>query len=322
MQVANIATIAALAKNSALQTKKSIAEALAAAGLRKNRADEVLAFRTHIFAQRKARQAAHPGSGRPVINAVKRGTPLKRYTAQLTSSVRELLRDVYRMAAHGTLTVGVTRDPAAVGVVQVESTSYDVYGGAFKNRPCRIQDTHVTVPFSWVRRVQRARIDFADGMFTLDAARIESEGCDLYAATWIEQGRGTSLHTRRGYIARQGGLTFHAATARDAVTGLARKARARSLEMAVSGPSENLAELIAAHASMRVTLADARAVGACEYGIRSWCNTVGLDYAAGVATLAEIFAAYLREPRAEARSVMLRVLKRSRALAAVAAVAA
>lgn len=320
MQVANIATIAALAKNSALQTKKSIAEALAAAGLRKNRADEVLAFRAHIFAQRKARQAAHPGSGRPVVNAVKSGTPFERYTALLAAHVSKLvLRAGYRLATHGDLAVRVTRDPAAVGVVQAETASYDVYGGAFKNRPCRIQDTFVTVPFSWVRRVQRAGIAFADGMFTLDAARLESEGCDLFAAVWIEQGRGTALRTRRGFIARQDDLTFHASTARDAVAGLARKARARSLEMAVSGPSENLADLIAAHASMRVTLADARAVGACDYGIRSWCNSVGLDYAAGVATLGEIFAAYRTEPRAEARSVMLRVLKRSRALAAVAA---
>lgn len=319
MQVANIATIAALAKNSALQTKKSIAEALAAAGLRKSRADEVLAFRAHIYAQRKARQAAHPGSGRPVVNAVKSGTPLERYTALLAARVRKMIIGHYRLATHGDRAVRVTRDPAAVGVVQAETVSYDVYRGTFKNRPCRIQDTFVTVPFSWVRRVQRAGIAFADGMFTLDAARIESEGCDLFAAVWIEQGRGTTLNTRRGYIARQDGLTFHASTARDAVAGLARKARARSLEMAVSGPSENLADLIAAHASMRVTLADARAVGACEYGIRSWCNSVGLDYAAGVATLGEIFAAYRTEPRAEARSVMLRVLKRSRALAAVAA---
>lgn len=318
MQVANIATIAALAKNSALQSKKSIAEALAAAGLRKSRADEVLAFRAHIYAQRKARQAAHPGSGRPVVNAVKPGAPLERYTALLAARVRKMIIGHYRLAMHGDLAVRVTRDPAAVGVVQAETTSYEVYRGAHKNRPCRIQDTFVTVPFSWVRRVQRAGIDFADGMFTLDAARIESEGCDLFAAVWIEQGRGTALNTRRGYIARQDGLTFHASTARDAVAGLARKARARSL-VAVSGPSENLADIIAAHASMRVTLADARAVGACEYGIRSWCNSVGLDYSAGVATLGEVFAAYRTEPRAEARSVMLRVLKRSRALAAVAA---
>ena len=65
MQVANIATIAALAKNSALQTKKSIAEALGAAGLRKNRADEVLAFRAHIYAQRKVARRPTPALATP-----------------------------------------------------------------------------------------------------------------------------------------------------------------------------------------------------------------------------------------------------------------
>jgi hypothetical protein len=63
-----------------------------------------------------------------------------------------------------------------------------------------------------------------------------------------------------------------------------------------------------------VHVQDARAVGACEYGIRSWCYATGLQaaYAAGCATLRQVWDAYQAQPRAEARATILAVLKRVR----------
>ncbi len=69
------------------------------------------------------------------------------------------------------------------------------------------------------------------------------------------------------------------------------------------------------HAAAPVTLGDARAVGACEYGIKSWCNAVGIDYQAGRTTLGAVLSGYQREPRPEARATVIRVLRRQRTTA-------
>ena len=70
--------------------------------------------------------------------------------------------------------------------------------------------------------------------------------------------------------------------------------------------------LFRSFAGVSVSVADAAASGACDYGIRSWCAAVGLDYEAGSAQLSEVYAAYQRQPRAEAHAVILLVLRRQR----------
>lgn len=57
---------------------------------------------------------------------------------------------------------------------------------------------------------------------------------------------------------------------------------------------------------------DARAIGACEYGIRSWCARTGISYEAGQATVAEVYAAYQASPAPEARFAILHAARRAR----------
>ena len=52
------------------------------------------------------------------------------------------------------------------------------------------------------------------------------------------------------------------------------------------------------------TLADAKALGFCDYGIRSWCHRVGID-PDGQATIEQIIAGYKSAPVSEARQFIL-----------------
>jgi len=155
-------------------------------------------------------------------------------------------------------------------------------------------------------------------MMCLDAARIEGspEGVQLWAAVWIEQGRGYSVTARRGVIARQGLTSYHGADISAALAGLRRKIRATEWQATIStaGIDGILGRLSDADLDrMQVRVADARAEGACDYGIRSWCHATGLPYEAGAASLRQVWAAYQSQPRAEARAAILHALRRQRA---------
>jgi len=112
------------------------------------------------------------------------------------------------------------------------------------------------------------------------------------------------------------GVAYHGADARAAVQGLQRKLGARRLSAEgsalVAASTEQFRGAVAPHADVLVRVADARAIGACEYGIRSWCATVGIDYDAGAATLAQVLAGYERQPAPEARAAILHALRRAR----------
>lgn len=264
-----------------------------------------------VGAVQSRRPSSAAAAGVPVL--LPTGTPAHRLEVARCDAVRETYSHTYRTATHGTVCVELTDDPTKVGATQRESLDWNLYRGAQKGRPARVQDTTITVPADWRVRVQRRGLAVVDGMMTLDAAIVESTGCELFAATWLEQGRGTAVTQRRGYIARAGGQTYHGATADLAMTGLARKARAAAISAALA--SADLNTLVNDHRHMIVRISDARAIGACEYGIRSWCHAVGIDYAAGQASLEVVYAAYTREPRPEARATILRVLRRVRSLA-------
>lgn len=240
------------------------------------------------------------------------GTPSDRLQRVRREAISNTYGAVYRAAAHGEVDVHLTDDPAEVGIRQVESLDWDLYRGAHKGKPARVQDTHITAPAAWRTRVQRANLAVLDGMMTLDAAPLDAEGCELYAATWLIQGRGTTTTAARGYIARAGGATYHGATIDQAINGLTKKRRELQLVARLSN-TDALAEMASANGKAHVTLGDVRAVGACEYGTRSWCDAVGIDYEAGETTLGTVLQGYQREPRPEARAVIIRVLRRTRA---------
>lgn len=244
------------------------------------------------------------------------GSLSDRLQAARLRAVDGAYRASVRVGANDRVQVTLTTDPAAIGVHQVAGVDRTVYRGSFKGWACHYRTHTVTVPTDWRIRVQRRGLAELDGLMTIDAAPLEGapEGVDLYAAAWIEQGRGNACSVVRGYIARDAarGLSYHARTAADALAGLRRKVR--GADWMATLQTADLSTLIRGHESLPVRVTDARAIGACEYGIRSWCRAVSLPYEAGSAPLADVARAYATEPRPEARAAILHALRRARAL--------
>lgn len=241
---------------------------------------------------------------------------------------RELLatfRDTYRTpgVGHGDETILLTTDPAAVGVRQLQYNDWDLYS---KNTryPATVTDTTITAPTTWRTRVQRRSLAVVDGMMTLDAQPLDGapNGVEIYASVWIIQGRGYSVSLAKGVIARQGRTAYHGADPAKALTGLRRKLAAAEWKATMRTLNiEALMTRIPAEILDRITvsIADAKAAGACEYGIKSWCHAVGIDYDDGVTTLRRVWDGYRQRPATECRATILRVLRRNHALASVAA---
>ncbi len=263
------------------------------------------------------RQPTHGTPGKPVL--LPQGTledRLQRLTGKLLREVSPL-----RTGAAGgtTFVVTLTRDPQAVRYEVAVAVNRDTYKGAYKGWAAREDHHRVVVPHGWLVRVYKRGLAVVDGMLTLDAAPIDHapDGVRLYAAVWVEQGRGYEAHTRRGVIAMaDDGTAYHGADVGRAVRGLASKLDDRRLSgewvaMAAAG-IERFRAAVAPHADVLVRVADARAIGACEYGIRSWCHQVGLDYEAGAATLAQVLAGYELHSAPEARAAIIHALRRAR----------
>lgn len=267
-----------------------------------------------------ARSQARPAQHKVVVFA---GTPAQRLAAARRKAVMSAAYASLRFpsAGHGEEKVRLTVNPAKVGIQQAAVVTRDLYRGRYKGWSARVTDTTIAVPAQWRVRVLARGLADAGGMFTLDAQPVDCalEGAELFAAVWAEQGRGHEIRDVRGYIARRNGTEFHASTREAAIRGLLRKegasARAAVLEAALRLPLETLlGRILAADLdAIRVTVADARREGCCEFGIQSWCARTGLDYAAGAASLAEVVAAYRAVPVTEARRVILAVLASRRA---------
>lgn len=223
-------------------------------------------------------------------------------------------------AAGGTVyRVVLTRDPAAVRYRTEIHTNRDTYQGRYKGWVAREDHHSVTAPHGWLVRVHKRGLAEIDGLLTLDAAPLDHapQGIRLYAAVWAEQGRGYEVHTRRGVIAlADDGTAYHGRDLDQALRGLARKLTGRRLSAewaALAAASiDRFRAAVAPHADLQVRVSDARAIGACEYGIRQWCAQVGLDYEAGAATLAEVLAGYERHSAPEARAAIIHALRRAR----------
>lgn len=194
----------------------------------------------------------------------------------------------------------------------------DTYRGSFKGWSATEDHHRIWVPRDWAARVLAHGLADLDGMMTLDAHRLMSpEGITLYAATWAAQSRGYSVTTHRGFIAISGGLSFHADSAEHAVAGIRRKVTAagRPPRQLVSPLDTDIDAFVRRYQRYDVTvnLDDARESGSCEYGIRSWCEAVGLDYEDGEAPLADILTAFQARPQVEVRRAILHAIRRQQA---------
>jgi len=255
--------------------------------------------------QRRPRQA-------PVL--IPAGTPAERLAAARIRTVKAAAKSAVRIGVNDTIAVRLTDDPAAIGWTQSACTDYTTYRGKFKNWACNSWANTLTVPTTWRVRVARRGLAQIGGMVTLDAAPLDGApaGVDLFAASWLVQGRGNKCTLAHGAIARAGIESYHGDTPELALRGLRRKIRAAqwSAHLALA----DLAGLVAEHGTAIIRLSDAKAVGACDYGVRSWCAAVGLDYAAGQATIAQAYAGYLSRPQPEARAAILHALRRVRVI--------
>lgn len=331
-------------------TKVAAKAALKAAGLKQTLADALLTATAHLNALRisakTARTERHLGycpvdagarsfywrdrkgqrgngiasrkiDGKRGRNPVRlpAGTPNVRLAALRQAAVLATLGRLIDEHAHGEWVCKLTSDPAKVGI-----TSNQYYTGEKAGKwAIQATNTFVTVPADWRVRVQRKNLAIVDGLMTLDASPLEASGCELFAATWARRTGAKNIAIDHGYIARAGAVSYHAATADQALTGLAKKTRELAFSARLN--AADLSALIARCPDARVSVGDAKAVGACVYGIRSWCAAVGLNVAydeatktlTGSATLAEVHTAYQREPRPEARAALLRTLRRQRA---------
>lgn len=209
--------------------------------------------------------------------------------------------------------IELTNDPADVGVYQSDYLDWDYYSKSTKY-PKKVVNTTIKIPIAWGTRVNKLGLAVVDGLTTLDAQKLEGapEGVAAYAAKWVVQGRGYALEDVSGFIAVCGQVHYHAPSFEKAVAGAMRKAKlSASKNIFENLLTKHGVESIAARCpEIVVTVDDAKQVGACDYGIRSWCATVGIDYEIGKAPLKTVYDAYLMRPMPEARAAILHALRR------------
>ncbi|NCC40919.1 MAG: hypothetical protein EOM21_16020, partial [Gammaproteobacteria bacterium] len=153
-----------------------------------------------------------PGGRRPVL--LDRRPMLERLHSRIEGQIPFYFRSAYRYDGAGSIKIAITKDPAKVGVSQSTFNDWEFYSKAARF-PKQIVVTSITVPNAWRIRVLKKGLANVGGLVTLDAQQLEGApaGIDLYAATWIEQGRGYQVHAVSGFIAVEDGQSYHAETA-------------------------------------------------------------------------------------------------------------
>lgn len=313
-EMRHIGQIAAELRRAKTDTKKAITETLRGAdGLRAKQAGEMVEA---VLAEMKRHQQAiadrhNRRFGKATwaqklrkagpLPVWERGTMDDRLLARIRLAFGEPMR------CNGGYYRQITRDPAKVGYRVESHEEWEKYGQKHWKRT--ISSHTVTLPAGYLSRVFRRGLAMVDGIPTLDAAPLDApEGVELFAAKWAMQGRGCAVLAESGYIARAGRHAYHGETVAKALAGLRRKVAGTQYT------APTMARLAELHGGEWISLATVRAVGACEYGIRSWVERTGMQaqYAAGGATVAEIAAGYAICPAPEARAAVVRGLRTSR----------
>lgn len=249
------------------------------------------------------------------------GTPLTRIDAVRRKAVATEARLILRNGAAGghTMRVGFAVDASKVNYVVTMEQNRDTYAGAYKGWTANEDHHCIMVPKDWRLRVQRKGLANLDGMMTLDAHPLMPDGeVEVCAATWVRQGRGYDVHVERGYIAVFGDEHFHADSAQAAIKGVRRKAKLACAPVrSVMSPYKITVDAFVKRyvgRDMTVSVSDAAESGSCDFGIRSWCGFVGLDYDLGEATMAQVLEGFRMRPQAEVRRAVLYAVRRHRAV--------
>lgn len=323
-----------LAANEALDTKKAIRTAIREAGLpgRDEYVEAVLNNREEHETQRKNRQKrrniAHTGkawptrarkaSQQPVV--LPAGTPASRLVEYRRRQVEDVAFSLFRSGAAGgtTFTVKLTDAWENVGYTVSIGANWDTYRGRFKEWRANEDHHEVTLPVRWMTRILRSNLAELDGLMTLDACEIASgmPEVKLFKAIWARQGKGYSVITEHGFIARKGEMTHHADTAAKALAGLRRKLAQtgqprRTIQSALDMDVAAFIKRYSRHDCM-VSLNDARSSGSCEAGILNWCERVGIDPLRSAVPLSEALEAFSRYPLVEVRLAVMQAVRRHR----------
>ncbi|WP_141400592.1 hypothetical protein [Magnetospirillum sp. 15-1] len=295
-------------------TKKAIKEALRERGLKLSLlADVEAAWRELVEARKNAernRLVRRFGRMPCRSNNHNRTSRLVLFEGTVQERLRDIRRNIvlrtylrtYATSRRwGSEQVELVTSPTLVGVSQYQTNHRS---GQWIGTSTH---TVISAPENWRIRVP-AELKVCDGMMTLDASPMDTPRDDVtvWQAKWIFQGRGFSVRAVDGFIAAHDGQYYHADTMAAAITGVARKARiAKQTPRDKHGARvKALRKRVAACPDRTVTKQDAYAVGACRYGVESWCNAVGLgDHES--ATLAEVLDGYIKHPAPEARQVIL-----------------
>lgn len=308
-------------------TKVAISAALRAVGLpgtRENvervlnlRADADCVRRHRYLHRANGRVVTHVKtlpvpSGRPPVR-LPLGKPVERLTALRQQTIEAYARDMFRCGAPGgsSFTLKFASCTKEVDYRVDVNTTRDVYRGSFKGWAANVDCHKICVPADWRHRIEYKGLADLDGMMTLDALPMDAtDGIELYAAVWASQGRGYSVKTERGFIAvgGNGDESFHAETSDEAIAGLLLKYGIGEKSIAtMADMSVSVETFIAKYSTIvaDVSLADARNSGSREYGIRSWCESVGIDINRGQVPMMELLDGFRKMPRSEVRRAAL-----------------
>ena len=250
--------------------------------------------------------------------------PKGKLADRLISLRKEAVKDVaYSLIRHGaagghSLSINFAPDASTVDYKVVMVKNWNTYRGEFKGWAADEDHHRVTVPQDWRLRVERKGLAVLGGMMTLDAHSLMPHGeVQIFAATWARQGRGFDVKVDRGFIALLGKEHFHADSVKAAISGIQRKVKAAGLPAGtVLGAYELSVEGFIKRYQGRdiwVSVADAQESGSCDFGIRSWCAAVGLDYESGEARLAMVLEGFRQRPQEEVRRAILYAVRRHRA---------
>lgn len=251
--------------------------------------------------------------------------------------LHEAFRGLYRVYDSAISVVVGTPD------VRVRTTTKWVSGRGGFGRVTDSQVTHFQVPETWLEDVNARDLDSVDGMLTLSADLVsDSDGIEVYRATWVRQGRGYELHAESGHLARHttSATTYHSANSdpAKAVSGLRRKLKAQAIPQEVRDARKaanaqaraariarqfaRLAERLAKWdladiEGVRVTYQDSRSAGNCKEGTLEFAERhfPDRDPFRDSATIGEILQAF-RPGRFDLASLGERDLKRAREIGA------
>lgn len=313
-----------------LATKKALRELLLAMGLRADTdtIDCYLEMSAHIRNRRSERtkRRFRARFGRDPVKDVSyprptrfgplpQGTPTQRLEAVRKAAIQKCAKSCFRHGAAG----GSSFEVEFAGVssqvkYQVNmGCNRDTYGGSFKGWLAHEDHHHLCVPADWRKRVESKGLAILDGMMTLDAHLIhERDGVAVHAAVWARQSRAYQVVTERGYLATGHGLAFHGESADEATNGLARKLKAvgRAAPMpAMDLDVEGFVRRFSKYANLMVSVDDARDTGACEFGIRSWCEAVGIDKDLQQVPMQRLLQGFAMRPQAEVRRAVVHAVR-------------